>query len=241
MTASPSKARCTTLATHLAFDQSPAVDLAFELQLLGNGRTGTSLFVYSWSIPTLVVGKGQIISDVNRDICEAEDIQILRRQSGGTAVLHNRTLNIGLILPVEHGWAHGIKGLYSAFLLVVSGALAQCGIAVSPVEGKRREGALQTAICFESHTEDTLLYHGKKVFGCAQRRLRNAILIHGTLVLAIDIPQQSRVFGVPEREIDRMMTALPGNPDPRALTSDIVEVMAATLGMAPGIATNRRN
>jgi len=241
MTASPLKAGCETLATHLAFDQSPAVDLAFELKLLESGGTHAALFVYGWSIPTLVVGKGQAISEINRDICEAEGIPILRRQSGGTAVLHNRTLNIGLVLSAEHGLARSIKGLYSAFLLVISTALEQLGIAVAPVDGEQRQGALRTAICFESHTEDTLLYRGKKVFGCAQRRLKNAILIHGTLVLTIDIPQQSRVFGVPEQEIDRVMTALPGNLDPHALTSDIVGVMAATLGAIPGIATDRRS
>ena len=228
-----------TLATHLAFNQSPAVDLAFELRLLENGCTNTRLFVYSWSLPTLVVGKGQAISEEIAQACESEGIPVLRRLSGGTAVLHNRTLNIGLVLPSEHRWARNVRRLYSIFISMVSSSLKAHDITVVPVAPNSRQDAARTAICFESHTDDSLLLGGKKVFGCAQRRLRDAILVHGTLLLAVNIPQQSRVFGVSEEKIDSAMTAVSESLDPHELTDDIVAVTAATMGLKPVLATHR--
>ncbi len=168
-------------------NRPPALDLAFEIELLNAGMSQSALFLYEWSDTALVVGKGQIASEINYQTCAAESIVVLRRESGGTAVLHNRTLNVGLILPAVHSCARSINGLYSAVGHAISLALARQGVNVNRVI---KGGATpnRTIICFESHTDDSLLLNGRKVFGGAQRRMKHAILIHGALLLAVDIP-----------------------------------------------------
>jgi lipoate-protein ligase A len=227
------------LVTHLAFDRSPERDLAFEAHLLMSEGARAALFVYVWSTPVLVMGKGQAGDDVRRDICAAEGIPVLRRASGGTAVLHTRTLNIGLVLPAEHEWSKSVRGLYGRFVPLVSDALGRHGVTAHPFDGRLEARPARTAICFEAHTEDSLLLGGRKVFGCAQRRLKGAVLVHGTLLLSLDVPLSSRVFGVPAPRIERAMTALPEGVDRRGLTEDIVAVTAAGMGLAPEIAANR--
>jgi lipoate-protein ligase A len=227
------------LATHLAFDRSPDIDLAFEARLLISEGARAALFIYVWSARVLVVGKGQADAGIRRDVCASEGIPVLRRESGGTAVLHTRTLNIGLVLPVGHEWSRSVRGLYERFVPLVSDALGRHGVAAIPVDGRPEERPARTAICFESHTEDSLLLGGRKVFGCAQRRLRGAVLVHGTLLLSLDIPLHSRVFGVPEARIERAMTAVPPGVDRRGLAEDIVAVTAAGMGLKPEVATNR--
>ncbi len=227
------------LTTHLAYNRPPAADLAFEMRLLETGAKQANLFIYEWSGSTLVIGKGQAVSEIDLSACVAEGVAVLRRESGGTAVLHNRTLNIGLVLPATHGSIRNISGLYSLLGRAISRALARQGVSVTQPEPGGRAPA-RTIICFESHTNDSLLLDGRKVFGGAQRRLREATLVHGTLLLAVDIPQHGRVFGVPESRIERAMTAVPDGVDQCVLTMDIIGEMAAALGLAPEIVSERR-
>ncbi len=191
------------------------------------------LFLYSWSAPVVVLGRGQDNGEVNRSVCRAEGIPVLKRRSGGTAVLHNQTLNVGLVLPAHHDWVGNIRVFYDRFVSRIATALQQQGIPATPMkhpdEGPRERGP----ICFESHTEDTILLNNRKVFGSAQRRLRQSILIHGTLVTRLDTPQQSRVFGVPEERIDRAMTAIPEGHDVEGLAEGIVDSLASALHMNP--------
>lgn len=230
----PERSSTTTLQTHLSFGRNPKDDLAFEERLLGQDGSGHAhLFVYAWSDPVLVLGRGQHNEEVSRSACEREEIPVIKRRSGGTAVLHNRTLNIGLVLPSRHEWVGSIRGLYERFISPIAAALQAQGIAAIPMSRPMEGPRERTPICFESHTEDTLLLNHKKVFGSAQRRLRGSILIHGTLVVHLNTPQQSRVFGVPESRIDRIMTSIPSGHDVEALAEGIVDGLASALHMTP--------
>jgi lipoate-protein ligase A len=148
-------------------------------------------------------------------------------------VLHNRTLNISLILPSCHAWTQSIRGLYAQFVSVVSNALNLHGITASPCGVIRGPCLGQSAICFETHAHDSLLINQRKVFGCAQRRMKHATLVHGTLLIGVDIPLQSRVFGVPESRIENAMTAVPDGIDPIAIAGDLVGAASARLNLTP--------
>ena len=226
------------LMTHLACNRPPAADLAFEMRLLETGAEQATLFIYEWSGATLVIGKGQVASEIDYQTCVSEGVAVLRRETGGTAVLHNQTLNIGLVLPSGHGSARNIGGLYSVLGRVISLALTRQGVSVTLAEIGDRSPT-RTIICFESHSNDSLLLNGRKVFGGAQRRLRETTLVHGTLLLAVDIPQHSRVFGVQESRIEKAMTAVPDGVDRRVLTMDIIGEMAAALELEPDVESER--
>jgi lipoyl(octanoyl) transferase len=194
-----------TLSVYHAAHRDATADLAFESALLDAGRL--SLFTYEWSRPVLVLGRGQRTDSVHIDVCNAEGIAVCKRESGGTGVLHNHTLNIGIFLPVAHPFASGIRPLYARFTTLVRNALQHAGVETC-LRDPRVEPKERTPICFASHTDDTLLENGRKVFGSAQRRLRHAVLIHGALVLGLDPRQQGRVFGVSRQHIEALMAAL---------------------------------
>ena len=197
--------------------RSPEECLAEESRLLQRGAL--HLFTYTWNQPVLVLGRGQSLENINTDTCRKEGIPILRRSTGGTGVLHQHTLNIALFLPRNHPWSQTIAPLYGRFTAWVKAALTKQSFSCKGWN-HRRPSAPRSAICFESHTDDTLLIEGRKVFGSAQRRQKTGVLIHGTLLLDLDVPQHSRVFGVPKAHIRRIMCALPYPLDVRRFIQD---------------------
>lgn len=206
---------------------SPDADLVFESELLKRGEP--ALFIYHWRNTVLVLGRGQSSNTINRDACHTEGIDLLKRITGGTGVLHQHTLNLCLILPSTHPWTDSIVSLYHSFKTMVQDALSKQAVE-SRFNDPKNPPAKRTAICFESHTDDTLLLNGKKVFGSAQRRRRHAVLIHGTLLLDLNIPQQSRIFNVPNAHIKSIMCAVPQTFDVNTFSTYIISFLRRALG-----------
>jgi lipoate-protein ligase A len=181
----------------------------------------------------LVVGRGQSLSDIDEDVCRKEGILVVRRKTGGTAVLHNPSVNVALVLPSGHAWASSIRGLYSRFVSAVSAALRQINIAALPLDVVSAPRPEKSPICFEADSGETLVLNKRKVFGCAQHRTRDAVLVHGTLLLGLDVPQHSRVFKVPEDRIARSLSAVPSEYDPGAIEDALIIMISTELAMTP--------
>lgn len=217
----------TAIATYQFANRLPEMDLAFEQNLLERGQP--AIFTYIWSTPVLVLGNGQSLCEVNTEVCQQENIPILRRRSGGTGVLHDHTLNVGLILPKAHPWTQNVRHFYRRLLEPVGDALMQHRISVDhgPTKAGQRDG--RTPICFETHGDDSLLIDGKKVFGCAQRRCRLATLVHGSLFLRMDSTLQGCVFNVTSDHIQTIMSAVPNIVSSTDLADTIIDKVKATL------------
>lgn len=188
-------------------------DLAFEEQLLARAAAGDAgFFVAAWAAPTLVLGYGQPVEDVDLELCRSEGVEVLRRRTGGTGVLHDgQELILSLALPTSHPWTRGIPRLYERFLDTIQATLGELGVELDRVSPEdHREAAKQRSpICFEGQLMESLLWQGKKAVGCAQRRVRGAALVQATLLLGLDAERQARVFGVSRARVDAAMAPLP--------------------------------
>jgi len=213
-------------------DGPPVEDLARESWLLeqaGEGRC--SLFLTSWREPVVVLGYGQKSDEADLGWCRAHGVPVLRRLTGGTGVVHNRDLGVGLSLPQEHPWAKGIVSLYVSFLDVLEPALRSVGAEVSRLDDPRRGSRVRSSICFLDQLSDTLVVDGKKAVGCAQTRRRGAVLIHAAVLLGLHAELYSRVFGVPEEELRVGLAPAVLGADWREVGEAIVEGFARALEM----------
>ncbi len=209
-------------------------DLTFEDRLLRETTHGDArLFLFKWSTPVLVLGRSQSMAGIDAGVCRREGISVVRRHTGGTAVLHQRSLNIALILDAQHGWTRRIDTLYAHFTGRVTHALSSIGIHVVAPDHSAQSHPTRATICFETNYGETLLHNGRKVFGCAQRRLKTAVLVHGSLLLGLDAAQQGRVFDTSETHITRTITHVPSDTDETALVDAIIESFSSCLGRTP--------
>ncbi len=150
---------------------------------------------YAWQPGGLTAAVG-LSQDVNRELCmdavEEEGVPILRRASGGGAVLLTEgVLCFGVISPVAAiGEDNGIHAAYRVLTAHVCDALAGLGIRASV------QGVSDIAAPASDPSESTFV----KLAGTAQLRKRNAVLVHGSVLVAADLTLLDQYLGHPSKE-----------------------------------------
>lgn len=169
-----------TLAANLALDE--ALLLAAE----ENGA-GEVLRVWHWPSPAVVLGAGGVVADdVHTAACEADNVTLARRSSGGgTVLLGPGCLLFTLVLELRR--APQLEQISSSYRWI----LARVAEALAPLQ----PGAMFAGI-------SDLAVDGRKFSGNAQQRKRRFILHHGTLLHAFDLDCVGRYLKLPSRRPD---------------------------------------
>lgn len=166
---------------------------------------------YRWTPATLSLGYFQrALARLDHPASRA--CPLVRRPSGGGAIVHDRELTYALIVPPGHRLARQAARLYRAVHAALVEALVQWGIKAQMVRcspnsncdalasGPREDAAGSTGeafLCFDRRGEGDLVVGGAKIAGSAQRRRRGAVLQHGSLLLAAS-PAAPELPGVAE-------------------------------------------
>lgn len=168
-----------------------AVDEAIMISA-GAGDALPTLRFYDWSPACLSLGYGQRVAIVDYDRLEAAKLGIVRRPTGGGAILHIEEVTYSVVLPADHELAKGsIVESYRRISAALTAGLSLLGV---KIQADSPDGVIeQPAACFEtpSHYEPTV--QGKKLIGSAQARKYNAVLQHGSIPLKGDI---ARIYDV---------------------------------------------
>jgi lipoyl(octanoyl) transferase len=149
-----------------------------------------ALRFYEWSEPTLSLGYFQAAAD-RRLHSPSLACPLVRRSSGGGAILHDRELTYSLAIPTGHPWAANAERLYIATHEALAAALKSLGVAASPRGEASHAGNSEAnretpppLLCFQRRAVGDLLIGETKIAGSAQRRRRGAVLQHGSILLA---------------------------------------------------------
>jgi lipoate-protein ligase A len=143
------------------------------------GGVPPTLRVYQWNPPALSLGYNQTIEhDVDLAKCQEAGVEVVRRITGGGAVLHARELTYSIVSAVNNGIPESIGGSYR---FLSQGLIACYKILGLDVELKPGRNTTRSAACFSVATLADLTYQGKKLAGSAQARRSNALLQHGSL------------------------------------------------------------
>lgn len=157
------------------------------LDLVGRGAAPPTLRFYRWEPPTISLGYFQAYSEFEKLPPPAGELAVVRRTTGGGAILHDREWTYSLALPASHPFAAGGKApkLYELMhdalidaLDLINVKAARCGISDDSAANKG------PFFCFERRHCVDVLIDGRKVAGSAQRRTKNAVLQHGSIILA---------------------------------------------------------
>ncbi|MEX0939280.1 MAG: hypothetical protein WDZ59_15565 [Pirellulales bacterium] len=155
---------------------------------------------YQWEPATLSLGYFQRHAD-RREHEPSRGCQLVRRQSGGGAIVHDAEQTYSLIVPQGHPLATDAQSLYSAVHEELIATLAGLGITAAlcrQASPPRREG--EPFLCFHRRAVGDVLCGGHKVAGSAQRRRQGAVLQHGSVLLAAspaapDLPGLAEIAG----------------------------------------------
>ncbi len=159
------------------------------------------LRLYAWSRPTLSLGRNQELARAaDLEACEHLGVDVVRRPSGGHAVLHEREVTYALSVPAsEPLLASGARAALRQIADGIVVGLDRLGVrARREVRGRGRGvpgAAVPAAPCFATTARDEITVDGIKVAAAAQWRLRCALLQHGSIPLSIDPERLMRVTG----------------------------------------------
>ncbi len=149
-------------------------------------KTSEAVFsVYSWTRPTLSFGRHQPASglyDVAR--IHAAGLDVVRRPTGGRAILHNREVTYSVTAPLEG--AGPLRETYSRINRILLDGLERLGIHAGLASPSERASAPSIRPCFETPAEGELVADGGKLVGSAQWRDGGALLQHGSILVEDD-------------------------------------------------------
>jgi lipoate-protein ligase A len=167
------------------------------LESVGTQKALPVLRLYSWAPGCVSLGYAQPASDIDHQVRVALGWDIVRRPTGGRAVLHIDELTYAVIAPLDEPRVKGsILESYRRLSLALLNALRKLGLDPSAdKEYQLPEGSQKdAAVCFEVPSNYEITVEGKKLIGSAQARKHKAVLQHGSLPLFGDITRILRVM-----------------------------------------------
>ena len=156
---------------------------------VSEGESPPTLRLYAWAPPCLSLGYNQAWADsVDLDRVAASGWDIVRRPTGGRAILHTDELTYSITMPTDHPLVHGgITESYRRISQGLKAALKRLGL--DPKAESHADRAKSTnPVCFEVPSDyEITTPDGRKLMGSAQTRRRGVVLQHGSLPLTGDV------------------------------------------------------
>ena len=164
-----------------------AVDEAI-LEHAGRGDVLPTLRLYAWNPPCLSLGHAQPFADVDTVRFQSNGWEVVRRVTGGRAILHTDELTYSVTGPVdEPNLAGTVLESYNRLAGALLGAVQDLSLPVEMKEGKAESNGEPNPVCFEVPSTYEITVDGKKLIGSAQARRKEGVLQHGSLPLTGDL------------------------------------------------------
>ncbi|MCC6318958.1 MAG: lipoate--protein ligase family protein [Gemmatimonadaceae bacterium] len=208
-----------------------AMNMAVDEWLLDRARrTGTgTVRVYSWSSPTISFGRHQAARrGFDGERARRAGLDVVRRLTGGRAVLHHREVTYAVAAPVHSGV--DLRDDYAAINRLLADALGALGVAVAIVPAGKRMPAPGSAPCFELPAPGELTFRGRKLVGSAQVRDGDAWMQHGSILVHDDQHRlrDAALGALPVTEAATLSDALGREVTPAEFADVLREVVRAT-------------
>ena len=192
------------------------------LEAVGAGESLPTLRLYSWVPACLSLGYGQRFRDVEESVLAENGWDVVRRPTGGKAILHTDELTYSVCARADHSLMEGgILPSYRRIAAALLAGLDRLAVGAETREKYTAEKEPPGPVCFEIPSDWEITWEGKKLVGSAQvrrrdrDRARGAVLQHGTLPLEGDLRRIVQVLAF-ETESERQAAA--GRIPNRAVT-----------------------
>lgn len=167
--------------TNMAIDEAIA-------DRVGDSLSPPTLRFYTWQPVCLSLGYSQPATDVDSERLQERGWDVVRRLTGGRAILHADELTYSVAIPARDPRVSG--GVIESYRRLSYGLLTGLNyLGVSAQTDKAAEGAhrFKGPVCFEVPSDYEITVGGKKLLGSAQSRRGEVVLQHGALPLYGDI------------------------------------------------------
>ena len=203
------------------------------------GTTPPTLRFYEWTPPCLSLGYFQPLDVVDLDGCRALGVEVVRRPTGGRAILHDHELTYSVALPASVlGHDGGVLPSYYRLSLALQDGLRRLGVpATLAPESVASGSGIHGPVCFDRPSAHEILVHGRKLVGSAQMRRGGGLLQHGSILIEPRLDNLMACLRLPEgagsRGIEDGVAGLAelGVTRPAQVAAAIADAFAAGFGV----------
>jgi lipoate-protein ligase A len=163
------------------------------LRAVGAGQSPPTLRLYAWRPPTISLGYGQRVTEVDEARLAERGWGLVRRLTGGRAILHADELTYSITLPQGHALAQG--SVIDSYRRISAALLAMAQrLGIAPEAQPSEATGAASPVCFETPSHYELTFGGRKLAGSAQARRHGGLLQHGSLPLHGDLARITDVL-----------------------------------------------
>ncbi len=146
---------------------------------------------YQWEPYAVSIGRNQDLNEIDMEYCAENSIDVVRRITGGKAVLHEKELTYSFIIDKEM-MPRSIIESYK----IISGAIIQ-GLRILGLNTEMNNSKIKNRdnpVCFQEPSFNELTINRKKFVGSAQVRRNGKLLQHGSILTGINTEKHSSCF-----------------------------------------------
>jgi lipoate-protein ligase A len=176
---------------------TPAFNMAIDEAIMHEVAAGESpptIRFYRWQPATLSIGYFQsALKELDLEKVNEKKVGLVRRPTGGRAVLHDQELTYSIILPETYPeLSQSVTESYRMLSMGLVAGFKRLGLQADMVnlsnnDGGNQMSSLGSAACFDSPSWYELVVEGQKIAGSAQVRQKGVVLQHGSVLLNMDI------------------------------------------------------
>lgn len=163
-------------------------NMQFDLELANKCSNDEAFFrIYRWDPYCISIGANQSFNDVNLEKTHRDGIDVVKRPTGGRAILHAEELTYSVIVPIKNG--NSPKELYHKISSALKKGLELYNPSLASAELENIQPDLlqllekpMGILCFASTAKNEVKFRGKKLIGSAQRKMKKSILQHGSVL-----------------------------------------------------------
>src|SRR3984893_7667036 len=168
------------------------------LDSVAAGAAPPTLRFYEWTPPCLSLGYFQPFDVVDLEGCRALGVDVVRRPTGGRAILHDCELTYSVALPASVlGHDGGVLPSYYRLSLALQDGLRRLGVPATLAPESAAGGPVHGPVCFDRPSPHEILLHGRKLVGSAQMRRGGGILQHGRILIEPRIDKLTACLRLP--------------------------------------------
>lgn len=169
-------------------ETSGIFNMKFDFELARICKNDEAFFrLYRWNPYCISLGANQKFDDIDINKANNDGIDIVKRPTGGRAILHAEEITYSVVLPFHN--IKSVKGVYQKISLALIKGLKLYHPIFNNLELENLQSNFHNILntpngllCFGSTAKNEVKFNGRKIIGSAQRKLNTSLLQHGSIL-----------------------------------------------------------
>jgi len=192
-------------------------NMDFDINLAKNYLPDSVYFrLYRWEPYCISLGANQSFNEIKLDKAAEDNILVVKRPTGGRAILHAEELTYSVVMPVDINFSP--KVIYHEINMAIYESLKFYDERLTAIELEKKQADFSTlyknqtnSICFAASAKNEINYNGQKLVGSAQRKMGSLVLQHGSILCGDYHKKIVNYLNLDEAKLEEVKTKLDSN------------------------------